>query len=64
MTFATFLEKLNQVIFTSLFWSQLYTIKRVIQRSKQMVVGRGKVRAIRWMQENFPSKLSQFLPSH
>ena len=29
-----------------------------------MVVGRGMVRDIRWMHQNFRAKLSQFLPSH
>ena len=52
---------MNQVIFTSLFSSHLYTIKWVLQRPKQIVVGRGKVRAIRRMHQNFPAKLSQFL---
>lgn len=55
-------EKLNHVIFTRLFWSQLYTTKRVLEKTIQIVVRCGKVWAIWWMFQYFQAKLSQFFP--
>ena len=51
-------QKLHQVVFTGLSLSKLSFMKRVLQRSKWELVWGCDVRAIRWMHQNFPAKLS------